>query len=84
MAVALIVLGATRSDPTHRIVFLFFGFVLAFLVLASDLAAKSTAWVRGRKKRCPICAENVHRDALVCRFCSHQFREDRAERTRPQ
>jgi hypothetical protein len=28
----------------------------------------------GTTKRCPICAEMVQADALVCRYCSYDFR----------
>jgi thiol-disulfide isomerase/thioredoxin len=28
------------------------------------------------QKTCPICAEQIRSDALVCRFCGHDFRPD--------
>lgn len=31
-------------------------------------------WIKGApKKRCPRCSEDVLRDAMVCRYCQHDF-----------
>ena len=27
-------------------------------------------------KECPMCAETVKAEALICRFCRHEFVED--------
>jgi len=25
-------------------------------------------------KQCPFCAETIHKDAVICRFCNHDLR----------
>lgn len=49
---------------------------------ATGIYARTTASSRDAKqasfvtKVCPQCAETIAMDALVCRFCGHQFTED--------
>lgn len=47
------------------------GFAVA---LAMSPNEKNVAAAQG-KKRCPECAEFVHPDAKICRFCQHKFTE---------
>lgn len=52
-----------------------FGIVIAAF-MGSDSARDERAISVGSKKKCPRCAEPVQREALVCRFCGHEFSED--------
>jgi hypothetical protein len=44
-----------------------------FLLLRSKRMSEATAQELAATKVCPKCAESVKREALVCRFCSHEF-----------
>jgi multisubunit Na+/H+ antiporter MnhB subunit len=73
VGVVLVVLGFGQSDSTHRDAELFVGLVLMLVGLVTDLITDVASRVRERRKRCPMCAENVHRAARICRYCGHAF-----------
>ena len=51
-----------------------FGILIAcFLGDEDDKARKLVA--DGQRKRCPMCAEVVQPQALICKHCGHEFSE---------
>ena len=62
---------------TILILNLFLGWtVIGWLVSLVWAFAVATA----KMKKCPMCAEAVQPDALICRFCGTSFVTERAER----
>lgn len=47
--------------------------VIISLFMGSEAAKAQKELANGTKKKCPRCAELVQREALVCRFCGHEF-----------
>lgn len=47
--------------------------VLVLLVLPNLKEQRAAAAAAADNKKCPKCAEAVKREALVCRFCGHEF-----------
>lgn len=50
--------------------------VIIAIFLGSESGRAERAWVSGRKKKCPKCAEIVANEALVCRYCGFDFVAD--------
>lgn len=48
-------------------------FAAAFLIGPTKEHEERMAWRKGIIKKCPRCAEFVKSEAIVCRFCGHEF-----------
>ena len=49
-----------------------FGIFASFFV-GSDEARDRIRVVNGKAKRCPMCAETVLAEAVICKHCGHDF-----------
>ena len=57
--------------------FIIIGFLIFIymLIVKPDGKLVVTYEYKDEGKTCPMCAEDVKTDALICRFCGHQFQE---------
>lgn len=49
--------------------------LLICLFIGSDDAKKGNLLATGQRKKCPMCAELVQPEALICKHCGHRFQE---------
>ena len=49
------------------------GFIVVAIWKKNEGKLEQQAVFDGTLKKCPQCAEAVKREALICRFCQHQF-----------
>lgn len=53
------------------------GVLISFFV-GSEKAKQGNLLATGQRKKCPMCAELVQPEALICKHCGHKFQETAA------
>jgi len=79
-----------RSGALYFFLTLLLSPLIAFLIALTSEPDRDVVAKKSGLKKCPQCAEYVQGDALVCRYCGHNFKpakshestEDREERVR--
>lgn len=70
-----------RDHPQKTLIFLFnlllgwtlIGWIICLFMALGDKGMNAKSNRKGARK-CPQCAEWVKKEALICRFCQHDFR----------
>jgi hypothetical protein len=68
----LAAIGGDRLGPVF-VIDLFFGWTLVGWAVALAIAVSSKA--ARRVMTCPMCAEDVLSEAIICKHCRHRFAE---------
>lgn len=56
--------------------YLIFGAILSVLGIVAVITSDKKKEKEEAEKKCPKCAEMVKKEALICRFCKHEFNDN--------